>query len=107
MTYRDPEQYRGGRQHDGSTIDTLFESVERVERNARPSETPDQMAYRELHLAVCACGAKKQIKHSFCKTCYYALPPDLREALWTPIAKGYAAIYLRCKEFLKQEGRIK
>lgn len=107
MTYRDPEQYRGVRQHDGSTIDTLFDSVERAEQNARPPETLDQIALRELKALTCACGRKKQFKHSFCKQCYYALPAKMREALYTPFVKGYAAVYAKCKEWLKQEDRIR
>ena len=30
MTWRDPEQYRPSPQHDGSTVGTLFEAVDRV-----------------------------------------------------------------------------
>ena len=70
------------------------------------SESLEQQALRELKSETCAvCENRKESGHSFCKKCYFALPPNKRHALYTPMSDGYATIYDEAKDDLRT-GRV-
>ena len=70
------------------------------------SITP-QEALNQLTAGVCACGAAKQRKHSFCRACYRALPRDVRNALWAKILDGYEGAYEIALADLRAKGLVK
>jgi hypothetical protein len=100
--YRDPEQYRAEK-HTGDTVESLFDAVERAERNATvipaPPRDPVDVAWEHLMSGTCVCGGKKQVKRSFCRFCYWELPRKMRTALWTPMPE-YAAEYEKSRQWL-------
>jgi len=65
------------------------------------NESLDAQALRELGGMVCACGAKKERNHSFCRECYFALPPEVRKTLFKRLNDGYANAWDDAKEWLK------
>jgi hypothetical protein len=65
-----------------------------------------QQAREELYGELCACGQKKKSAQSFCRRCYFVLPPATRSALYKSFSDGYVEVYDEAKEFLKAEGRI-
>lgn len=67
-----------------------------------PDEKPNERkrAVDELRSNECRCGRKKQPGRSFCYRCYYALPGEMRRALYRPIGKGYEAAYEAACRFL-------
>ena len=60
----------------------------------------------ELQGMQCACGAPKVPKHTFCRPCYYMLPPRLRRALYKRFLEGYESAYDEAAAFLRSRGRI-
>ena len=54
----------------------------------------------------CACKGFKRYAASFCKTCYYVLPPKMRQAHYAPWGEGYEEAYIAAIERLKELGRI-
>lgn len=67
-----------------------------------------QIAWDDLFSEKCICGNKKQVKQSFCKTCYFELPQNMRYNLYKTFDDGYAEIYDEAKDYLKNEtNRIK
>ncbi len=62
-----------------------------------------RIALDELESTTCVCGNRKQSRQSFCKPCYFALPPNVRRDLYKTISDGYAEIYDRAKEYLRVE----
>lgn len=58
----------------------------------------------ELRGLKCRCGAVKVPRQTFCRRCYYALPPALRKALYNGISEGYAAAYAAAATHLEQRG---
>lgn len=72
----------------------------------RPAATTESLveeALGELKSDMCLCGARKKSGESFCRACYYALPPGLRHRLYLPLSEGYAAIWDQARDYLKQE----
>lgn len=61
----------------------------------------DRELLSELASVECLCGIPKEPKRTFCKKCYYRLPPRMRAALYLKLHEGYqqardeAAAYLR------------
>jgi hypothetical protein len=56
-------------------------------------------AYRELGSSTCGgCGGKKRDGQSFCRNCYYSLPPQTRSKLYD--SSGYAETYTEAKDLL-------
>lgn len=103
MTFRDPEQYVPERRNEGTTLDTLFDAVDRAEHNAgipARERSPEEIALADLNSGTCFCGTKKQVKYSFCRFCYYELPRKMRLALWTPMPK-YAEEYEKAQVWLR------
>lgn len=58
-------------------------------------------ALRELDSTTCACGGQKRRGNSFCLTCYYALPQELRQRLYKALSDGYAQAYDEAKDWLR------
>ena len=50
---------------------------------------------RELIGTTCRCGNSKQTKQTFCRKCYYSLPPEMRRALYRRMGEGYEEAYYR------------
>jgi len=48
---------------------------------------------RELRGNVCRCGKPKQPKQTFCRKCYFSLPEEKRQALYSRVGEGYAEAY--------------
>lgn len=61
---------------------------------------------RELLADKCACGAKKQVRRSFCGRCYYALTEEQRRDLYQRMGDGYEAAHDAAIESLRAKGRI-
>jgi len=55
----------------------------------------------ELAGAECACGSPKIPRQSFCRACYYLLPPRLRRPLYKRIGEGYEQAYDEAAAFLR------
>ena len=60
---------------------------------------------RELSGPLCRCGARKVRGQTFCKPCYFALPPPLRVALYRGIGNGYEEAYASAVGTLESVGR--
>lgn len=63
---------------------------------------------RDLNCPICQ--APKDYYRCFCRTCYFALPDEMRAPLWiertTPADLGaFVSGYLAAKDFLRQLGR--
>ena len=59
-------------------------------------------ALAELNGGVCAaCGAKKKGGNSFCRACYFRLPPKLRQSLYRSFYGGYVEAYEDAKDWLR------
>jgi len=70
------------------------------------SESPRQQALREFADSICTvCRSPKKPKQSFCLKCYYALPEEMRKALYRRFGSGYEEAYDDAKDWLKQERR--
>ncbi len=62
----------------------------------------NQRAVGALGSCVCeACGKVKDLKRSFCKTCYYELPVGMRNALYRRLFEGYGEAYAAALVWLK------
>lgn len=49
------------------------------------------------------CGKSKREKMSHCQTCYYALPPKMRSALYKGFGGGYEKAYETSLLFLREK----
>lgn len=65
--------------------------------------TPDGM-YEELLGLRCRCGAVKVPRQTFCRRCFYALPPEFRRALYLKFGKGYEDAYTAACAKLEDRG---
>lgn len=75
--------------------------------SAAHNKSLTEIAWDDLLSEICGhCGRKKQVKHSFCRRCYFALPDRLRKRLYTPMSEGYAEIYDEAKTYLQCETDI-
>ena len=55
---------------------------------------PDlEILVRELEGETCRCGRRKRTGTTFCRPCYYRLPPEGRQCLYRRIGDGYAEAY--------------
>ena len=65
---------------------------------------------RQLAAVECQCSAPTDPRRTFCRKCYYSLPPALRSALYQRLGQGYeqavdeAEAFLRLRE-LKRKAR--
>lgn len=71
-----------------------------------PSEPlPDAVdLVNELEGTVCPCGGPKASRNTFCRTCYFTLPYDMRQALYRRIGEGYQEAYAAAIAHLKENG---
>jgi hypothetical protein len=60
-------------------------------------------ALKELRGTRCRCGRAKEAKRTFCTLCYYDLPPEMRKALYRPLAEGYVEAYLKAWKWLEDK----
>jgi hypothetical protein len=51
---------------------------------------------------LCWCRSAKQVMRSHCRRCYFALPPAMRQALYSPFGNGYEEAYEASVKFLKE-----
>ena len=65
-----------------------------------------RLLVHELATVQCRCARPKQPRMSFCRNCYYALPPEMRQALYLRVGKGYEAAYVAAANILVHAGRI-
>lgn len=47
------------------------------------------------------CGDKKQRRKSHCRACYFALPPELRSALYQKFGEGYEEAFRESIDYLR------
>lgn len=63
---------------------------------------------RDLRCPIC--HASKECYRCFCRTCYFALPAEMRTPLWIqrttrPDLEAFVVAYLAAKQFLRDIGR--
>ena len=63
---------------------------------------PWKLYFDELYGNVCQCGNRKKPKMSFCPSCYYRLPLEMREALYRLFCGGYREAYDAAVEYLSK-----
>ncbi|MEE9609514.1 MAG: hypothetical protein V3U03_17390 [Myxococcota bacterium] len=56
----------------------------------------------ELQGRLCRCGGMKKSAHTFCRTCYFNLPPAERSALYHEFGDGYEEAYQTAVETLER-----
>ena len=61
---------------------------------------------RKLRGTECVCGGSKQARMSHCRKCYWALPPEMRQAMYRLMGKGYEEAYKTSLAELKRIGRM-
>jgi hypothetical protein len=47
----------------------------------------------ELRGKTCRCGKRKASGETFCRDCYFRLPPRMRQALYRGLGNGYEEAY--------------
>lgn len=52
----------------------------------------------------CRCGRVKVPRQTFCRQCYFKLPPENRRALYAKIGNGYEVAYVRSCRYLAATG---
>lgn len=57
----------------------------------------------QLQSTTCKCGNSKHTGASFCRSCYYKLPPIVRKSLWQRVGCGYEQAYAFACRLLKQQ----
>lgn len=63
-----------------------------------------QICVKSLDSDICPhCRNKKKRGQSFCQTDYFALPGNLRNALYKHVGSGYEQTFEAAKDFLKHE----
>jgi hypothetical protein len=85
--------------------------VEREAHAAEQKRLRDRAALRRQALAdldskQCLCGSRKREQESFCRTCYFKVPAQIRSGLYASFANGYLDFWLQAVAHLKQIGRI-
>lgn len=61
---------------------------------------------RELEGKKCFCGARKAPMQTFCSSDYFALPKDIRNALYNRIGEGYEQAYAEARKFFKEKAEV-
>ena len=61
----------------------------------------------ELRGDRCRCGSTKARGQTFCRTCYFLIPPSTRKRLYERIGEGYEGAYRDCCEYLDEKGKAK
>jgi hypothetical protein len=65
--------------------------------------TPEEML-EELRGLRCRCGLVKVPRQTFCRKCFYALPPAFRRALYLKFGHGYEDAYTAACSALEDKG---
>lgn len=65
-----------------------------------------RLLLHELATVQCRCARPKQPRQTFCRACYYALSPEMRQALYFKLGKGYEAAYVAAVNVLVHAGRV-
>jgi hypothetical protein len=60
----------------------------------------DQELTKRLQSGRCRCGGPKAPGRTFCKECYFRLPPAFRQSLYQRVGKGYAQAYAAAEKAL-------
>lgn len=60
----------------------------------------DLQLVQELAGKTCHCGKPKQRGHTFCRFCYFRLPPQLGQALYKRLGYGYREAYEAAVDYL-------
>jgi hypothetical protein len=63
-----------------------------------------RMLITELAGFRCRCGRAKKDRQTFCRACYFKLPPENRRALYHKVGKGYEVAYVRSCRYLAATG---
>lgn len=66
-------------------------------------EIPTRAALIDLASPICACGARKKRRQTFCRRDFFRMPKGLRDSTYNPMGDGYVEAYARCLEFLGLE----
>ena len=66
----------------------------------------DQQILRSLAGTICVCGEKKGSRKSHCRGCYFALPPEKKQALYYQFNFGYQEAFLDSIKYLQKIGRV-
>lgn len=64
----------------------------------------EKQLYAQLASLECFCGNPKEHRRTFCKKCYYRLPPRMRSALYAKLGEGYEQAVDEAEAFLR--GRL-
>jgi predicted amidophosphoribosyltransferase len=68
-----------------------------------PTEMTDREILSSLTGTVCAnCRSKKKSRMSHCGNCYYALPREMRRALYRRFGAGYEEAFRESLVYLKE-----
>lgn len=65
-----------------------------------PSELTDQEIFNYFVSDICYCGKAKKSKMSHCRSCYHALPPEAKRALYKKFFNGYEESFRNSLEIL-------
>jgi hypothetical protein len=55
----------------------------------------------QLASTECMCGDPKDPRRTFCRRCYYRLPPRMRSALYQNLSEGYEQAVDEAEAFLR------
>lgn len=61
---------------------------------------------RELQGTSCRCGRPKKEHMTFCRSCYFALSPELRKSLYRRMGVGYEEAYAEALQYLVLQGEM-
>lgn len=62
---------------------------------------------RELAGPLCFCKRVKTPSQTFCKWHYFALPSEMKKALYKRVGEGYEEAYAAAKEFFELQANLK
>ena len=65
-------------------------------------KSANQIYLDELAGQTCHCGAAKQHNQTFCTTCYFNLPREMRPTLYKRMGRGYEEAVDEAKEVLRR-----
>jgi hypothetical protein len=85
------------------TEQTNFDTLDATPADPKEKLRTTIAAVEALARRRCQCGAGKIPKRSFCDRCFARLPRDLKDALYSPIGKGYEEAWQHALKHLKGE----
>lgn len=74
------------------------------------TEAQYTICVQQLRDLRCMCGGPKEYYKCFCRTCYFALPLEMRAPLWiehttVPDLERFVRGYLSARRFIREMGR--